>query len=434
MINLKLHSDIDASALAVQTSSAENLVPEIRSDAMAGWFTLPEDYDKKEFERIKTCAKKIQSDSDYLVCIGIGGSYLGHRAVIDALGSQIKSRTKILYSGNNISTIEFQKIFDEIGDKDFSVNVISKSGTTTEPAVAFRIFKEKLFEKYGENEAFSRIYATTDAETGALHDESLYNHYERFVVPDPVGGRYSVLTAVGLLPLAVAGVDIDELMAGAREEEAAVVTEPISSTIADSIFKYASIRHILRSRNYDTEVLASFEPCMEYFEKWWQQLFGESEGKEDKGIFPATAVYTTDLHSLGQYMQQGRPNIFETIITFEKNPTPKNTNRVNGEIVVPKMDKDLDGLGYLEDKELGFINDKAEAATMTAHSEHIPVIELELPDLSERSLGSLIYFFELACAISAKLQQVNPFDQPGVEAYKNEMFRLLKKPGYSKSA
>lgn len=433
MISLKLHSDIDASALAVQKSAAESLVSEIKADAMAGWFTLPEDYNREEFKRIKEVAKKIQRDSDFLVCIGIGGSYLGHRAVINALSSQIKSSTKVIYAGNSLSTVEVQKIFDEIGNKDFSVNVISKSGTTTEPAIAFRIFKEKLFEKYGENEAFNRIYATTDAETGALHDEALYNHYERFIVPDSVGGRYSVLTAVGLLPIAVAGVDIDELLAGAREEEAAVETR-LKEGAADDIFKYAAIRHILRSRNYDTEVLSSFEPCMEYFEKWWQQLFGESEGKEDRGIFPATAIYTTDLHSLGQYMQQGRPNIFETIMTFKKNPTPKNTNRINPEITVPKAREDVDGLGYLEGKELGFINDKAEAATITAHTNHIPVVELELPDLSERSLGSLIYFFELSCAISARLQQVNPFDQPGVEAYKNEMFKLLGKPGYTKKA
>lgn len=439
MINLKFHTDIDASILAVQASSAQNLLAEIQNDKMAGWLTLPEDYDKDELIRIKTAAEKIRSDSDYLVCIGIGGSYLGHKAIIDALESQTKSDTKILYAGNNISTISLQKVLDEIGDKDFSVNVISKSGTTLEPAIAFRVLKEKLFEKYGENEAFSRIFATTDAEAGALHDEALYNHYERFIVPDNVGGRYSVLTAVGLLPLAVAGIDIDELLAGAREEEAAFMTqlasgegetsnEEIAGSITDTIFKYASARHILRTRNYDVEVLSCFEPCMESFEKWWQQLFGESEGKEDKGIFPATAIYTTDLHSLGQYMQQGRPNIFETILTFERNPAPKYMNRLNPEITVPKMPENLDELAYLEDEELGVINGKAKDATITAHSQHIPVFEIVMPDLSARSLGSLIYFFELACAISAKFEQVNPFDQPGVEAYKKEMFKLLGKP------
>lgn len=438
MIKLKFHTDIDASILTVQASSAQNLLDEIREDSMAGWLTLPENFDKKEVERIKKAADKIKGDSEYLVCIGIGGSYLGHKAIIDALESQIKSNTKILYAGNSISTISLQKILDEIGDKDFSINVISKSGTTTEPAIAFRVLKEKLFEKYGENEAFSRIYATTDAESGALHDEALYNHYERFVVPNDIGGRYSVLTAVGLLPLAVAGVDIDALIAGAREEEAALMAllgsgtetgnDEIAGSITDTIFKYAAARHILRTRNYDVEVLACFEPCMEYFEKWWQQLFGESEGKEDKGIFPATAIYTTDLHSLGQYMQQGRPNIFETIMTFEKNPAPKYMNRINPELTVPEMPENLDGLGYLEGKELGYINNKAKDATITAHSQHIPVFEVVMPDLSERSLGSLTYFFELACAISAKFEQVNPFDQPGVEAYKNEMFRLLGKP------
>jgi glucose-6-phosphate isomerase len=316
--------------------------------------------------------------------------------------------------------------------------VISKSGTTVEPAVAFRILKEKLFEKYGENEAYSRIYATTDAESGALHDEALYNHYERFIVPNEVGGRYSVLTAVGLLPLAVAGVDIDELLSGAREEEAALMTvmnssaesrsEEIVGSITDTIFKYAAARHILRTRNYDVEVLASFEPCMEYFEKWWQQLFGESEGKDDKGIFPATAIYTTDLHSLGQYMQQGRPNIFETILSFAEKPMPKNLNRVNPDIEIPTSSDNLDGLKYLENFELGAINDKAKEATILAHSRHIPVFEIEMPDLSARSLGSLVYFFELSCAISARFEQVNPFDQPGVEAYKSEMFRLLGRP------
>ncbi|MBP5675283.1 glucose-6-phosphate isomerase [Candidatus Saccharibacteria bacterium] len=438
MIELKIHTDIDASGLAVQVSSALNQAQEIRNDSMAGWLTLPEDYDKEEFERIKSAAEKIRNDSDYLVCIGIGGSYLGHKAVIDALESQIKSKTKILYAGNSISTISLQKILDEIGNSDFSINVISKSGTTTEPAIAFRVLKEKLLSKYSAEEAAARIYATTDADSGALHDEALYSHYERFVVPDNIGGRFSVLTAVGLLPLAVAGVDIDELMTGAREEEAALMAilnsssddgkDALSGSIIEAIFKYASARHILRTRNYDVEVLASFEPALESFTKWWQQLFGESEGKEDKGIFPATAIYTTDLHSLGQYMQQGRPNIFETIISFEKNPTPKFLNRINPEIEVPKMAENLDGLGYLEGKELGFINNKAKEATITAHSNHIPVFEVVMPDLSERSLGSLIYFFELACAISAKFEQVNPFDQPGVEAYKNEMFRLLGKP------
>ena len=422
MINLKFHCDIDASILAVQTSLAPEIIDEIKKHPMGGWLTLPEDYDRTEFERIRTTAKRIQDNSDFLVCVGIGGSYLGHKAIIDALESQISSKTKILYAGNAISTIAMQKILDEIGDKDFSVNVISKSGTTTEPAIAFRILKEELFKKYGENEACKRIYATTDAEAGALHDEALYNHYERFIVPNNIGGRYSVLTAVGLLPLAVAGVNIDELMLGVRAEAA------MAKNITDAIFKYAAARHILRTRNYDVEVLASFEPCMEFFEKWWQQLFGESEGKKNQGIFPATAVYTTDLHSIGQYMQDGRPNIFETILTFKEMPAPKNVNRVNPQLSVPKMVENLDGLKYLEEKELSFINKKAEEATIAAHKKHIPVLEVILPNLSEKSLGALVYFFELSCAISALFSKVDPFDQPGVEAYKKEMFKLLGKP------
>ena len=436
MIKFKSHYDIDASILAVQMSSAVSIIPEIVSSEMAGWFDLPENYDKDELNRIKEAANRIQDSSDFLVCVGIGGSYLGHKAIIDAMSSQTKSGTKILYAGNSLSTISLQNILDEIGDKDFSINVISKSGTTTEPAVAFRILKAKLIEKYGEEEAKNRIFATTDAESGALHDEALFSHYERFVVPNNIGGRYSVLTAVGLLPLAVAGVDVEELLMGAREEEAAVLAEVKAARDTDSsineitndIVKYAAIRHILRSRNFDVEVLASFEPCMEYFEKWWQQLFGESEGKDNQGIFPASSIYTTDLHSLGQYMQQGRPNIFETVISFEKNPTPKYTNRIDPEINVPEMAENIDELKYLEGKGLGFINEKAKDATITAHSKHIPVFEVEMPDLSARSLGSLIFFFELACAISAKFDQINPFDQPGVEDYKKEMFRLLGKP------
>jgi len=442
MINLKFHCDIDASALAAQTAAAEDLLTDLKKRDMTGWINLPENYDREEFERIKRAAAKIRSDSKYLVCIGIGGSYLGHRAVIDALESQVRSETKILYAGNSISTIALQKVLDEIGDADFSVNVISKSGTTTEPAIAFRVLKQKLFEKYGENKAFERIYATTDAESGALHDEALYNHYERFVVPDNIGGRYSVLTAVGLLPMAVAGIDIDELMLGAREESAAIEpqeqTETLRGSIKDDIYKYAATRHIFRSRNYDVEVLASFEPCLEYFGKWWQQLFGESEGKEDKGVYPAISTYTTDLHSLGQYMQQGRPNIFETFISFKELPVPEFiSSRVEecvdkdsdvNHIIIPEEMNNLDGLKYLEGQNLCYVNDKAMQATIKAHSEHIPVLEVEMPDLSARSLGSLIYFFEFACAISALLEQVNPFDQPGVEAYKNEMFRLLGKP------
>lgn len=429
MIDLKFHCDVDASALAAQTSAAKNLLFDIKQDSMSGWLDLPSNYDREEVERIKQAAKQIQSDSKFLVCIGVGGSYLGHHALIKAL--KPVSDVTILYAGHSLSARSVQAIFDKIGDNDFSINVISKSGTTTEPAIAFRVFKQKLFEKYGENDAYKRIYATTDANKGALHDEALYNHYERFVVPDNIGGRFSVLTAVGLLPLAVAGVDIDALLAGAREESAAVadfIEQPQSkhdssiSAISENIFKYAAFRHIMRSRNYHVEVLSSFEPDMRKFADWWKQLFGESEGKEDQGIFPTGMTFTTDLHSLGQYLQQGLPNVFETIICFK--------NLTNPNIVVPEMPENLDQLKYLEGKTLSDLNQKALQATIKAHSQHLPVLVLELPDLSERSLGSLVYFFELACAVSAKLQGVNPFDQPGVEVYKQEMFKLFGKPGY----
>ncbi len=433
MIDLKIHCNIDASALAVQSNQARKVLNELMKEEMTDWLTLPEKYNKDEFERTKNIAKKIQSNSKYLVCVGIGGSYLGHKAIIEALETQIKSSVKILYAGNNLSTLELQKVFDEIGNDDFSINVISKSGTTTEPAIAFRILKKKLLEKYSEKEAYARIYVTTGLKNGILHDEALFNHYETFEIPDNIGGRYSVLTAVGLLPMAVAGIDIDELMFGAREEEIALRLEStndneIANSISEPIFRYASIRHILRTRGYDTEILASFEPCLEMLGKWWQQLFGESEGKNNQSIFPAFASYTADLHSIGQYMQQGRENIFETVMSFKNAPTPKYTNRVNPEIIIEQSQDNLDNLDYLADKTLNFINEQAKNATILAHLKHIPVIELIIPELSARNLGALIYFFEVSCALSGKFGGVNPFDQPGVEAYKKEMFRLLGRP------
>lgn len=410
MIKLRCHCDTDASALAVQTSATKELVAEIQMDKMGGWFDLPEMYNKEEFERIIDVAKKIQEDSEYLVCVGIGGSYLGHRAVIEALGN--KSSTKILYAGNSLSTLEIRQVIDEIGEADFSVNVISKSGTTTEPAIAFRIFRQKLIEKYGEEEAYRRIYATTDAEKGALHDEALHNHYETFVVPNNIGGRYSVLTAVGLLPMAVAGLDIEEILTGAREEKNAGQSD---------VYKYAAVRHILRTRGYDTEVLTSFQPEMRYFQEWWKQLFGESEGKKGGGIFPASIIGTTDLHSLGQYMQDGRENILETFLGLPGRPGIESLG-------ITELEDNADGLNYLAGHSVEYVNEKAYQATIVAHAKHIPVIEISAPEMSERTMGALIYFFELACALSARLQGVNPFDQPGVEAYKNEMFRLLGKP------
>lgn len=409
---VKFHSDID---VTVDVSRIREIINDIQSDPMGGWYDLPETYDHAEFDKIKTTAQQIRNNSDYLVCIGIGGSYLGHRALIDAL--QPKSPTKILYAGNSLSTRELNRLLDTLGDSDFSINVISKSGTTTEPAVAFRLLKAKLQEKYGDK-ASERIFATTDARKGALYEEAVTEGYARFVVPDNIGGRYSVLTAVGLLPLAVAGVNIDQLMSGAAVERAANLDNPESAAI-----RYATMRADLLKKDYDVEILASFEPCMQYFEEWWKQLFGESEGKNKQGIFPASVVYTTDLHSLGQYLQDGRRNIFETMLRSSEDNALA--------VTVPRLAKDLDGLKYLEGKTLDFLNAKALEATVAAHRDGgIPVSEIVIPALDEKSLGALIYFFELSCALSAKLSGVNPFDQPGVEAYKRNMFHLLGKPGF----
>ena len=365
----------------VDTEKISQVLTEISKDPMGGWFELPKRVDMAEFARIKEAAKKINDESEYLVCIGIGGSYLGHRALIEAL--RPRSDTKIIYAGNSLSKRELDHELKRLGDHDFSINVISKSGTTLEPAIAFTEFKKKLIEKYGEEGAYSRIYATTDANKGTLHDEAVANNYTRFVVPDNVGGRYSVLTAVGLLPLAVAGVDIDKLLEGAAEAVDQVI-EPAS--------QYAWMRFTLGQRNYDTEVFASFEPSTMYFNEWLKQLFGESEGKNQKGIFPASVIYSTDLHSLGQFMQDGRRNLFETIINF---PTDE-------------------------------MNQKVVSAVVKAHTAgNIPVLSIGVSSFDEKGFGELIYFFELSCAISAKLQGVNPFDQPGVEAYKTELKQLL---------
>ncbi len=413
---------------------AKNALDQIKTDQMAGWLNVP--VDQAELNNIKLAAQKIQSDSDYLICIGIGGSYLGHKAVIDMLGN--RSRTKIVYAGNSLSSYELEKLFAEIGTKDFSVNVISKSGTTTEPAIAFRLIKAGLIAKYGEQEAAKRIYATTDANKGALHDEAVKKGYTRFVVPDNIGGRFSVLTAVGLLPIAVAGVNIDNLLAGARNAAAAInvnfaeqksnavvdlTAAPTTFTVREAA-KYAMLRQMFyRERAKETEIFASFEPRMATFNEWLKQLFGESEGKNNQGIFPASVIYTTDLHSLGQYLQDGRRNIFETVIKI----TTPNTRS----IIVPTDKENLDELNYLAGKSLDAINTKAMEATIRAHRlGGIPVLEIEVPDFSEASVGEMIYFFELACAISAKISGVNPFDQPGVETYKQNMFKLLEKPGY----
>lgn len=406
---------VDENTFNLKLEQARNAVTRAQEDDFGGWVDLPVKYDKEEFARIEKAAEKINGDSDYLVCIGIGGSYLGHRAVIEALGGERK-RTKIIYAGNSLSSLQLNCALRELGDADFSINVISKSGTTTEPAVAFRVFKEKLIAKYGEEEAAKRIYATTDANKGALHDEAVAKGYEMFVVPDNIGGRYSVLTAVGLLAIATAGINIRLLMDGAEEERFALISN------GGLAAEYAAVRNCLLDKHYDIEILANFEPQFTSFNEWWKQLFGESEGKDGLGIFPASVVDSTDLHSMGQYIQEGRRNLFETFVQIDSDLS---------HAVVPAMSDNLDGLAYLEGKELDYINKKACEATKAAHKDGgVPVLEIKMPSLDERSLGGLIYFFEMSCALSGFVLGVNPFNQPGVEAYKNNMFKLLEKPGY----
>lgn len=391
-----------------------------------GWLELPTNYDKKEFARIKKAAKKINKESDILVVIGIGGSYLGSRAVIEALtssfwdtASKTKKAPQILYVGNNLSPNYINEMIEYIGDKDFSVNVISKSGTTTEPAIAFRIFREILENKYGIDEARSRIYATTDAKKGALKTLAENEDYEQFVIPDNVGGRFSVLTAVGLLPIATAGLDIDKLMQGAKEAQ---IKYSQVSVKDNDCYKYAVIRNILYKLYKNTEFLVNYEPKLHYFTEWWKQLYGESEGKEQKGILPVGADFSTDLHSMGQYIQEGRRNLFETVLCVKE---PKE------DIIINPDDDNLDGLNYLAGKGLDFVNKKAMEGTIKAHvSGDVPNIIIEIEKLDEENIGELIYFFEKACAISGNILGVNPFNQPGVEEYKKNMFKLLKKPGY----
>ena len=388
-----------------------------------GWLDLPVNYDKGEFARIQKAAQKIQSDSKALVVIGIGGSYLGARAVVELLKSPNynalpKSTPDIYFAGNGISSDAVTEIFAMIGDRDFSVNVISKSGTTTEPAIAFRLFKQALEKKYGADGARGRIYATTDRKKGALKTLADREGYETFVVPDDVGGRYSVLTAVGLLPIACCGIDIERLMQGAQKEREQTLAAGIDSAAA----QYAMSRQALYAAGKTTEILAAYEPSFRFMSEWWKQLYGESEGKDGKGIFPASVDLTPDLHSMGQYIQDGKRMLQETVVFFDKARTS---------ITVPSDEENLDGLNYLAGREMSYINEKAMQATKAAHiSGGVPVTEIRLPEISEQTLGALIYFFEFACGVSGYLSGVNPFNQPGVEAYKKNMFRLLGKPGY----
>ena len=409
----------DAKELLVSKTGAGN--------DFLGWIDLPVDYDKDEFARIKKAAAKIQSDSEVLLVIGIGGSYLGARAAIEFLrhsfynvvSKEIRKTPEIYFVGNSISSTYIRHLMDVIGDRDFSINMISKSGTTTEPAIAFRVFKEMMEKKYGKEEAAKRIYATTDRVKGSLKHLATEEGYETFVVPDDIGGRFSVLTAVGLLPIAVSGADIDKLMEGARAGRETALNAPFEEN--DSL-KYAAIRNILLRKGKEIEILANYEPSVHYVSEWWKQLYGESEGKDQKGIFPASVDLTTDLHSMGQFIQDGSRNMFETVINIE-------TSRE--ELVLQEEPVDLDGLNYLAGKSVDFVNKSAMNGTILAHTDgQVPILMVKVPEVNEFYLGELFYFFEFACGVSGYLLGVNPFNQPGVESYKKNMFALLGKPGY----
>ena len=430
-LNLK-NSGIEMKNIMEYKEQVENIHKDLHRRAnnendFVGWLELPTNYDKEEFKRIKKAAKKIKKESDVLLVIGIGGSYLGARAVIEGLTSSFnnilsakqRKYPQVLYVGNNLSSNYMNELIEYVANKDFSINVISKSGTTTEPAIAFRIFREILENKYGIDEARSRIYATTDKKKGALKTLADKEGYEEFVVPDNVGGRYSVLTAVGLLPIAVAGIDIDKLMEGAR-----IAQERFNDANLkyNECYQYAVARNILYKQGKSLEILVNYEPKMHYFTEWWKQLFGESEGKDGKGLFPTGVDNTTDLHSMGQYIQQGERLMFETVLSVKE---PKSDITINPD------DDNLDGLNYLSGKTLDFVNKKAMEATVQAHvTGKVPNIEIEMEKLDEENLGEIIYFFEKACAMSGSILGINAFDQPGVEEYKKNMFKLLKKPGY----
>lgn len=392
-----------------------------------GWIDLPVAYDKEEFARIQKAAEKITSDSEVLVVIGIGGSYLGARAAVEFLrhsfynvvSKEVRKTPEIYFAGNSISGRYLSDLIQVIGDRDFSVNVISKSGTTTEPAIAFRVFKEMLEKKYGKAEAAKRIYATTDKSRGALKKLAIEEGYETFVVPDDVGGRFSVLTAVGLLPIAVSGADIIKLMEGAADARKDALEKPFAE---NGPMQYAAVRNILLRKGKQIEVLANYEPSLHYVSEWWKQLYGESEGKDQKGIFPASVDLTTDLHSMGQFIQDGSRNLFETVL---------NVTDSEAEIVIGEEPVDLDGLNYLAGKNMDFVNKSAMNGTILAHTDgNVPNLMITVPGQDEYSLGQLFYFFEFACGVSGYTLGVNPFNQPGVESYKKNMFALLGKPGY----
>lgn len=411
-----------------EVKNAEKLLMEGTGEGndFLGWINLPTNYNKDEFERIKLAAKKIRENSEVLVVIGIGGSYLGARATIDFLNhtfyNKVPNGPEIYFAGNSISGTYLAHLIQAIGDRDFSVNVISKSGTTTEPAIAFRIFKEMLEKKYGVEGARERIFATTDASKGALKKLSTEQNYETFTIPDDVGGRFSVLTPVGLLPIAAAGIDIDALMAGAREAQ----NDYTAPYAENDCYKYAAVRNLLLRKGKCIELLINYEPKLHYVAEWWKQLYGESEGKDGKGLFPASVDLSTDLHSMGQYIQDGQRTLFETLIDIDEKET---------DVVIPFDEADLDGLNYIAGKGMNFVNEKAMLGTQLAHVDGgVPNIRVCMPKADAFSLGYLFYFFEKSCGISGYLLGVNPFNQPGVEAYKKNMFALLGKSGYEKEA
>ncbi len=412
-----------------ENAKAELLGREGAGNDFLGWIDLPVDYDKEEFARIKEAAEKIKGDSEVLLVIGIGGSYLGARAAIEFLrhnfynmvSKEIRKTPEIYFVGNSISSTYLKHLVDVIGERDFSVNIISKSGTTTEPAIAFRIFKGMLEKKYGKDGAAKRIYATTDKARGALKNLATEEGYETFVVPDDVGGRFSVLTAVGLLPIAVSGADIDKLMEGAADAREHALNDSYEENDAVT---YAAVRNILLRKGKAVEILANYEPSLHYVSEWWKQLYGESEGKDQKGIYPASVDLTTDLHSMGQFIQDGNRIMFETVLNVEESTE---------EIVIEEEPVDLDGLNYLTGKTVDFVNKSAMNGTMLAHTDgNVPNLVVKIPKQDEFSLGQLFYFFEFACGVSGYILGVNPFNQPGVESYKKNMFALLGKPGYEK--